>query len=202
MRLPSSIFFEKSMQTIFSESSTVIDIGGGLRVDPSRNNRELENEWLLPFIEKVDYKVLDKVPDYNPDIIGDIHDLPLEDNSVDALVCMSVLEHVEEPQRAVREMYRVLKKGGYCYIYTPFLFYYHPMEGYYSDFYRFTRDGMEYMTRDFEHVDIHNERGALATVMNLFPLFSKRVRVFEILDKLIGKEGSNQTSGYHTFCIK
>ena len=68
---------------------------------------------MLEYIKRVDYKILDKVADYSPDIVGDIHELPLEDNSVDAILCSAVLEHVEEPQRAVKEMYRVLKKGGY-----------------------------------------------------------------------------------------
>lgn len=195
-------FRHEHLIKIFSEKKTVIDIGGGLRVDPERNNRDKENAWLDEYISKVDYKVLDKVPDYNPDMVGDIHDLPFEDNSVDALICIAVLEHVEEPQKAVKEMYRVLKPGGYCYIYAPFLFYYHPMKGYYGDFYRFTRDGYEYMTRDFSKVEIQNIRGPIATAMNLLPIFSKKTGWFDYLDKLVGKLKSDQTSGYDVFCVK
>ena len=196
-------FREEKIKKIFEEKTTIIDIGGGLRVDPTRNNRKEKGmEWLVPYIEKVDYKVLDKVPDYNPDIVGDIHDLPLESNSVDAIFCMAVLEHVEEPQKAVREMYRVLKSGGHCFIYVPFLFYYHPMEGYYKDFYRFTRQGLEYMTQDFDKVEIQNILGATASVMNLFPLFSKKTKPFQFIDRVFGKDNSNQTSGYDVFCIK
>ena len=29
----------------------------------------------------VDYKIMDVVPDYNPDIVGDIHNMPFADNS-------------------------------------------------------------------------------------------------------------------------
>jgi ubiquinone/menaquinone biosynthesis C-methylase UbiE len=195
-------FFEESMKKIFTEGSLVVDIGGGLRTDPSRNNRKKENAWLDPYIAKVDFKILDKVADYHPDIVGDIHDLPFEDNSVDAIICVSVLEHVEEPQKAVKEMHRVLKPGGYCYIYAPFLFYYHPVNGYYEDYYRFTLDGMRYLTRDFKEVEVHNARGALATVFNLFPFFSKKVGPFEFLDKVFGKERSNQTSGYSLLAVK
>ena len=197
-------FREEKLKKIFADSDKVIDIGGGLRIDPNKNNRQLEHEWLPEYIKKhhTEYVVLDKVPDYNPDIIGDIHDLPFEDNSEDAIVCIAVLEHVEEPQKAVREMYRVLKPGGYCYIYAPFLYYYHPMKGYYNDFYRFTKDGLEYMTRDFSTVEMQNIRGALATVMNLLPIFSKRTKFFELIDFLAGKSLSNQTSGYDVFCIK
>ncbi len=199
---PGDTFAREALTQIFQPGKTVIDIGGGLRIDPSRNNRKLENEWLLPYVKEVNYKVLDKVADYNPDIVGDIHDLPLPDNSVDAITCLSVLEHVEEPQTAVKEMYRVIKPGGYCFIYVPFLFYYHPMEGYYKDFYRFTPDGLKYMARDFNEVTVHNAYGALATVMNLFPLFSRRVKPFHLLDRWIGKDTSNQSSGFHALCKK
>jgi ubiquinone/menaquinone biosynthesis C-methylase UbiE len=195
-------FFAEKITKIFSEKKTIIDIGGGLRIDESRNNRKKEHPWLDPYIKKVDYKVLDKVADYHPDIVGDIHALPFADNSVDAFICMSVLEHVEEPQLAVREMYRCLKPGGYCYIDVPFLFYYHPMKGYYKDFYRFTKDGLEYMTKDFSHVEIQSVRGAISTVMNLFPWFSKRTGFFDWLDELFGKDKSNQNSAYRVFSIK
>jgi len=198
------LFRQSKLKKIFSEKKEIIDIGGGLRIDPARNNRARTPglEWIDGYLDKVNYIVVDKVADYNPDVVGDIHDLPFEDNSLDAVICMAVLEHVEEPQKAVKEMYRVLKPGGYCFIYAPFLFYYHPMKDYYKDYYRFTRQGFEYMTRDFKEVEIQNVMGATASVMNLFPMFSKKTRIFQYIDRLIGKEGSDQTSAYDVFCIK
>jgi SAM-dependent methyltransferase len=202
MERPWDRFSREKLTKIFTEKKLIVDIGGGLRVDPERNNRTKERAWLDQYMSAVDYRVLDKVADYHPDIVGDVHDLPLEDNSVDAFICIALLEHVEEPQKAVREIYRILKPGGYCYIYVPFLFYYHPLKGYYGDFYRYTEDGLRYLTRDFSEVEIQNVRGALATVMNLFPFFSKRTRFFEWADGLLGKEHSSQTSGYLAFCVK
>ncbi len=196
-------FAEEKLRKIFTDKDYIIDIGGGLRVDPKRNNRaKNSNPWLESAIRSKNYKILDKVPDYKPDIVGDIHKLPLADNSIEAIICLAVLEHVEEPALAVREMYRVLKPGGYCYIYVPFLYYYHPLKGYYQDFYRFTLDGVKYLTKDFSRVEIQNVRGALATVFNLFPIFSKRTGWFNWLDRVFKKEGSNQTSGFNIFCIK
>jgi ubiquinone/menaquinone biosynthesis C-methylase UbiE len=40
------------------------------------------------------------------------YDLPFSDNSFDAVFSHAMLEHVREPDRAVKEMYRVLKTGG------------------------------------------------------------------------------------------
>jgi len=199
---PWDTFSKEKLIKIFTEKKIIIDIGGGLRADADKNNRGNQNPWLAPYLKNVEYKVLDKVPDYHPDIVGDVHDLPLKSNSVDALICIALLEHVEEPQQAVKEMFRVLKPGGYLYIYVPFLYYYHPMPGYYGDFYRFTLDGLKYMTRDFSHVELQNVRGAFETVMNLLPFFSKRSGIFNFVDRLFHKEGSKQTSGYNVFCIK
>lgn len=199
---PWNTFFEEKMKKIFTEKKYIIDVGGGLRIDPKRNNRKKEHHWLDAYLPNVKYIILDKVADYNPDLVGDIHHLTLPDNSVDAMLCINLLEHVEEPQQAVREAYRVLKPGGYLYIEVPFLFYYHPMEGYYKDFFRFTKDGLEYMTKDFTTVEMQNVRGALGTTMNLFPIFSKKTKWFDLLDVIFKKSKSNQTSGYRVFCIK
>jgi ArsR family transcriptional regulator len=43
---------------------------------------------------------------------ADLVDLPLEDASVDAAVCVLVLHHIDEPQRVVAEMQRIVKPGG------------------------------------------------------------------------------------------
>lgn len=202
---PWDTFFREKMTRIFSEKRSVVDIGGGLRIDPKKNNRfEPSREWLKPLAEKVEYKILDKVPDFHPDIVGDIHDLPLKDASQDALICIAVLEHVEEPHKAMAEMYRVLKPGGYLFIYVPFLYYYHAEKGYYGDFWRFTKDSLQYLARDFSSCELESVRGPVETLVRLSPF--GRWNVFCTLgffvDTLTGKLGSNQVSGYNVFLIK
>lgn len=46
------------------------------------------------------------------DIKADILDLPFEDNSFDLVLCNHVLEHIEDDQKAMKELFRVMKKGG------------------------------------------------------------------------------------------
>ena len=106
------LFFEEKMKQIFQEKKKIVDIGGGLRVLKEKGNRfDPRRAWISEYLDKVDYKIVDPVPDYKPDIIGDIHDLPFEEDSLDAIICIAVLEHVENPFKAFAEMYRVLKKG-------------------------------------------------------------------------------------------
>lgn len=42
--------------------------------------------------------------------------LPFPDEAFDYVVSLQVLEHVEDPARVIREIERVLKPGGYCWI--------------------------------------------------------------------------------------
>jgi ubiquinone/menaquinone biosynthesis C-methylase UbiE len=45
-------------------------------------------------------------------IKASMEDLPLFDNSIDAVFTNMALHHVEDPQKAIKEMYRLLKKDG------------------------------------------------------------------------------------------
>jgi SAM-dependent methyltransferase len=45
--------------------------------------------------------------------------LPFEDGAFDVVTLFAVIEHVREPQVAVREIARVLRKGGYFFCETP-----------------------------------------------------------------------------------
>lgn len=54
------------------------------------------------------------------DIISDITAIPLEDNSIDAIMCTEVLEHIPDPIAAIKEFSRLIKPGGYLLITAPF----------------------------------------------------------------------------------
>jgi ubiquinone/menaquinone biosynthesis C-methylase UbiE len=43
---------------------------------------------------------------------GDAHRLPFKDNSFDVVTCQTVLIHLKDPDLALKEMKRVVKKGG------------------------------------------------------------------------------------------
>jgi ubiquinone/menaquinone biosynthesis C-methylase UbiE len=50
---------------------------------------------------------------------GIAEDLPYPDQSFDFIHCITVLEHVEDVEKALLEMYRVLKPNGMIYIHMP-----------------------------------------------------------------------------------
>jgi len=47
------------------------------------------------------------------DVKADICDLPFEDNSYDVIFCNHVLEHISDDTKAMQELFRVMKKGGF-----------------------------------------------------------------------------------------
>ena len=89
----------------------------------------------------------------NVDLIGTAYEIPQNDESFDCILSTAVLEHLEDPQRALFEAYRVLKPGGYAIYRAPFFWHLHAEP---RDFYRYTKFGLEYLfkTAGFEIVEI------------------------------------------------
>tara|TARA_B100001248_G_scaffold217625_1_gene172793 strand:- start:3505 stop:4212 length:708 start_codon:yes stop_codon:yes gene_type:complete len=51
--------------------------------------------------------------------VGNITNIPLENASLDAVMCSEVLEHVDSPQESIQELVRVLKPGGIMALSVP-----------------------------------------------------------------------------------
>jgi SAM-dependent methyltransferase len=47
------------------------------------------------------------------DVKADICDLPFKNNSFDVVFCNHVLEHITDDKKAMQELFRVLKRGGF-----------------------------------------------------------------------------------------
>jgi len=74
------------------------------------------------------------IQDYSP-----LHQIPFEDEYFDAIVCIAVLEHVDNPVDIVKEFFRVLKPGGVVIASVPFL---QPEHKIPTDYQRYTKDGL------------------------------------------------------------
>ncbi len=53
------------------------------------------------------------------DIHFDLHSIPLEDNRFDVVFCNHVLEHVDDALKCMKELYRVMKPGGFGIMQVP-----------------------------------------------------------------------------------
>lgn len=179
-----------------TKDKIIYDIGGC-----SRFQKELKR--YKKYFLNCDYKTVDINPNCQPDILADIHNLPISNNSADGIICMSVLEHVENPFKVVEEIYRILKPGGKGFIYVPFLHSYHG-----SDYWRFSKDGIKYLFIKFQKIEICPARGHFETIASLLPYQNKfPMNIFiylaRLFDAIFGKyQSGKQASGYYVFLVK
>ncbi len=61
----------------------------------------------------------EKKKGWRVDVVADGRDLPMKDKEFDGVLILDVLEHVEKPEKMVKEAVRVLKKGGVLHVTVP-----------------------------------------------------------------------------------
>jgi len=80
-----------------------------------------------------------------PEIVADLHHIPLKSESINTVVAICVLEHVARPWEVMREFSRVLKPKGKLLIEVPFI---NPVHAAPHDFFRFSIEGLEVVLND------------------------------------------------------
>jgi len=109
------------------------------------------------------------------DKVCPVEALDVEDESADVVVCLSVLEHVDDPAQAVRELYRVVRPGGVVFATTHGFFPWHP---YPQDHWRWTQTGLPLLFRKsggFRDVRLFATRG---TMSGIFFLLAHYVQIW------------------------
>ena len=89
-----------------------------------------------------------------------------EDGEFAGVVCMEVLEHVQNPFAAVAEIGRVLKPGGKVIGSTPFMLGIHDPP---HDYFRYTQFGLAHLFRDLHEIEI-TPRNDSFQAANVLPL--------------------------------
>lgn len=148
------------------------------------------------------------------DIVSDITSIPLPDQSIDALMCTEVLEHIPDPADAIKEFGRLIKPGGYLIITAPFASLthfapYHFASGLSRFFYEkylpengFEIEDIQFNGNFFEYIAQENRR--IKYVAKKYT--GKRINIFQkviihlnlwILQRLSGKDkGSHELLCY------
>ena len=111
----------------------------------------------------------------NVDIFGTAYVVPEPDASFDCVLCTAVLEHLEEPEAALREAYRLLKPGGYGLYTIPMFWHLHEEP---RDFFRYTKYGITHLVQKvgFEVVLLEPLSGFLMTFGSELSYFLQRYR--------------------------
>lgn len=122
-------------------SASVLEMG------TKRSNPEvstMHREWASA---DASYVCTDLEMGIDVDVAIDAHQLSkaFPENSFDAVISVSVFEHLQRPWIVTREIEKILKPGGELVIYTHFAF---PIHGYPCDYFRFTKEALETICED------------------------------------------------------
>lgn len=98
----------------------------------------------------------------NPDVVSfDGKNIPFEDDKFDAVICTEVLEHVQEFQYLIDEIYRTSKKDADLIVTIPWSARYHYIP---YDYFRYTPSSLKTMFSRFSQVTIRNRGTDFAVI--------------------------------------
>jgi len=124
------------------------------------------------------------------DLVGSAYEIPVSDERFDAAICTAVLEHLEEPELALRECFRVLKPGGYAIYSVPFIWHLHEAP---RDFFRYSEFGLRHLFKKtgFEVIELIPLAGFWTTFATQVAYQMSRadksfVKRFHLLDPVAG----------------
>lgn len=99
------------------------------------------------------YVMVDAEDGTDVDYVQDAHSMPaFADGGMDAVIAVSVWEHLERPWKAAEAMARILRPGGLIYVGTHQSF---PIHGYPNDFFRFSAEALALIFRDAGFTEVH-----------------------------------------------
>lgn len=180
-----------------NESMIILDIGKSMRekYDKIRCNEK----------KTLDINIFENYPDYQ----CDLSDKEIKNNinlreKFDVIICLAVLEHVYNPFVAIENIKFMLKKNGIFYGYVPFLYHYHaPKNLEFQDYFRFTKDGLTYLLKDFSEIKLYPVRDRVSSSMHIlmgsiWKRYFERLGFNNLIDKLSSsKKNITQCSGYN-----
>jgi len=116
----------------------ILDVGCGLKPYESLF---FTHEYIGIDVESGYWSEVDKKTNTYFDGIN----IPFDNNSFDVVLCTEVLEHASDPDKLLKEIFRVLKDDGILYLTVPFVWNEHEVP---YDFRRFTQYGIKKMLND------------------------------------------------------
>lgn len=113
--------------------------------------------------------------------------MPFSDNSFDAIVTTKyIMEHISDPQKAVKEFGRILRPGGEAFVVAAHVRRQHQKP---HDYFRYTEFVLEKLFREagFKEVEIGYTNGAMATFAEYFYFFQRGLGVPRFIEKVFDK---------------
>lgn len=103
---------------------------------------------LRPFFPNHSYVGADYIAGPGVDVVLDLRKINLPDRIINTAFCLEVLEHVDDPTKAVQELHRVMTDDGLLIVSVPMNIKIH---GSPYDYWRFTPEGLDTLLKLFPH---------------------------------------------------
>ena len=175
----------------------VLDIGKAMR--------DKHKKIVCKNLETLDVNDFGDYPDIICDICSDVTGL---ENKYDKIICIAILEHVYDPFKAVANLKKLLKENGVIYGMVPYLYHYHaPQDLKFQDYFRFSKDALAYLFKDFSYVELYPIRGRISSSLHMmfagrWKNYMEKTNINIFLDKLSSNEKNiKQCSGFN-FIVK
>ena len=195
--LKNSSDFRNLILNEIKNEDVVLDIGKGMRDKHYKIN--------CKSLQTLDVNDYGEYPDIICDICSEISEL---EKKYDKIICIAILEHVYDPFKAVGNLKKMLKNNGTIYGYVPYLYYYHaPNDLSFQDYFRFSKDALAYLFKDFRYVEIYPVRGRVSSSFNImfagrWKKYIEKTGINLLLDKLSNNDKNfKQCSGFN-FILK
>ena len=179
------------------EDDHVLDIGMAMR----DRHKKIKSKTL----ETLDVNDFGDYPDIICDICSDVSSL---ENRYNKIICIAILEHVYNPFLAVTNLKKMLKNDGVVYGYVPYLYHYHaPNNLKFQDYFRFSKDALAFLFKDFKDVELFPVRGRISAPLNIlfagrWKKYAEKTSINVLLDKFFSDEkNTKQCSGFN-FILK
>ncbi|CAN1593509.1 Methyltransferase type 12 [Candidatus Pelagibacterales bacterium] len=195
--LKSDLNFRNEIIDKIQNNMRVLDIGKSMRGEFKKIK--------CKEIKTLDINIFEDYPDFQLDLSEEVEIEKTElYERFDVIICLAVLEHVYNPFIAIRNIKKMLTHNGMIYGYVPFLYHYHaPQDLYFQDYYRYSKDGLAYLLKDFKNVKIYPVRGRLSSAKHILfgSIWKKtfeKIKFNLFLDSFFSKnKNTMQVGGYN-----
>jgi SAM-dependent methyltransferase len=195
--IPSDIFtycvdkFIQNSSKLIKETDRVLDAGAG---DCPHKKYFIASKY-----ESTD------INGSNHTFLCNIENIPVSDETYDVIINTQVLEHVENPQKAIHEFYRILRPGGKLFLTAPQGW---KLHGEPNNFFYFTKYGLHLLFRNagFSVIYIESQGGVFWYISEIIrtlplPIIKSFIQLFLFhLDKFDMER--KFTIGHECYCIK
>lgn len=113
-------YAHKSLRPVLERLGTVLDVGcsSGFLLREIRSQYPQANLMGADYLPDIVSRCVVKLPSV-PMLQFDLRTCPLADNSLDAVVALNVLEHIDQDEKALAHIFRILKPGGVAHVEVP-----------------------------------------------------------------------------------